>query len=157
MQPDDSQRLEILKLEMGLIQSTLDKYDDLIFRNRNWFISIWTAAIGLSFTIEATAVPLLAVFVAVVYWFIEGMMRHQYWYKYVVRYRAIREWLNSSNAESISVYDLTNHFGDRGSRWKRLQKSFLKLEPSLVYLLMAAGALVVRWLIASDMVGRPAA
>ena len=35
MEINPEQRLEIIKLEMGLIQATLDKYDDLIFRNRN--------------------------------------------------------------------------------------------------------------------------
>ena len=151
MRLDDNARLDILKIEMDLIQGTFDKYDDLIFRNRNWFITLWTGAIGLSFTIQSTAIPLLAVFVAAVYWFIEGMMRHQYWYKYVVRYRAIREWVNAPSADPISVYDLTNHFGNPVDQRQRLRASFLKLEPSLVYLLMAAGAIVVRCFIARGM------
>jgi hypothetical protein len=148
MKLDSTQRLEILKLEMQLIQSTLDKYDDLIFRNRNWFITIWTGAIGLSFTINSTAVPILAAFVAAIYWFIEGMMRHQYFYKYVVRYRVVREWVNDSKTEAeISIYDLTNHFGTQPPRWERIRQSFLKLEPTVVYLLMASSAIVVRQLI----------
>ena len=52
MEINPEQRLEIIKLEMGLIQATLDKYDDLIFRNRNWFIMLWMATIGLGFTIN---------------------------------------------------------------------------------------------------------
>lgn len=92
---------------MGLIQGTFDKYYDLIFRNRNWFITIWAGAIGLAFTVKDPRIALLAILAAVLYWFLEGMMRHQYWYKYVIRYRAIREWLNNSELDSISIYDLT--------------------------------------------------
>lgn len=52
MRPNSKEKLEILKVEMGLIQRTFDKYDDLIFRNRNWFITLWAGAIGLAFTIK---------------------------------------------------------------------------------------------------------
>ena len=106
MRPDKKEKLEILKVEMGLIQGTFDKYDDLIFRNRNWFITIWVGAIGLAFTIKDPRITYLAVLAALMYWVLEGMMRHQYWYKYVIRYRTIREWLNGSESEEISVYDL---------------------------------------------------
>lgn len=153
MKPDSSQRLEILKLEMQLIQSTLDKYDDLMFRNRNWFITIWMGAIGLSFTIHSTSVAILGALVAFVYWFIEGMMRHQYWYKYVARYRAIRTWLNDPKSEAeISIYDLTNHYGTCPEHWERIRKSFLKLEPTVVYLLMAGGAIAVGLLMTSGII-----
>lgn len=123
MRPDEEQKLAILKVEMILIQGTFDKYDDLIFRNRNWFITIWAGAIGLAFTIKDPQITYLGVLAAILYWFLEGMMRNQYWYKYVVRYRAIRTWLNESSEESISVYDLTNHYGKRATKWETVQKS----------------------------------
>ena len=85
MRPDSKERLEILKIEMSLIQGTFDKYDDLIFRNRNWFITIWVGAIGLAFTLKDPRITLLAVLASLLYWFTEGLMRHQYWYKYVIR------------------------------------------------------------------------
>jgi hypothetical protein len=147
MRPDSKERLEILKVEMGLIQGTFDKYGDLIFRNRNWFITIWAGAIGLAFTIKDPRIIFLAVLAAILYWFLEGMMRHQYWYKYVVRYRAIRKWLNDSEAESISVYDLTNHYGQRATKWERVKNSFLKLEPSLLGIVMAISAIVAYTLV----------
>lgn len=136
MRPDSKQKLEILKVEMSLIQGTFDKYDDLIFRNRNWFITIWVGAIGLAFTIKDPTIIFLSVLASLFYWFTEGMMRHQYWYKYVIRYRAIREWLNNSSSEYISVYDLTNHYGIRSTSWERIRYSFFKLEPTLLSLIM---------------------
>lgn len=147
MRPDPKEHLEILKVEMSLLQGIFNKYDDLIFRNRNWFITIWVGAIGLAFTLENPTLSYLAVLASVLYWFTEGMMRHQYWYKYVVRYRAIREWLNESTSESISVYDLTNHFGRRPSAWERIHNSFLKLEPSLLSVFLAASALFIHGLV----------
>jgi len=142
MRPNDEQKLEILKVEMSLIQGTFDKYDDLIFRNRNWFITIWAGAIGLAFTIKDPEITYLGVLAACLYWFLEGMMRNQYWYKYVVRYRAIRAWLNESSVEPISVYDLTNHYGTRASKWETAKNSFFKLEPAVLGLFMALSALL---------------
>lgn len=121
------QRFEVLKAELGLIQATLDKYDDLIFRARNFFITLWIACIGLSFTIKAAAVPLLAVLLALLYWFLEGMMRYQYWFKYVDRYRFLRDTLNSPSFDlkSLSIYDLTNHFHRKSiTKWGKFRQCF---------------------------------
>ena len=52
------ERFEILKIELSLIQTRFDKYDDMIFRGRNAFITLWLAAIGLSFTIKSLTVTL---------------------------------------------------------------------------------------------------
>jgi len=143
MRPDVKERLEILKIEMTLLQSTFDKYDDLIFRNRNWFITLWAGAIGLAFTTDVREASILAAGVGLLYWCIEGTMRYQYWYKYVVRYRAVREWLNEPGSDSISVYDLTNHYGESVGNWERFRKSVFKLEPSLLALFLILSASVV--------------
>jgi hypothetical protein len=65
MTPD--QRFEILKVELGLIQATLDKYDDLIFRGRNFFLTLWLACVGLSFTIKSPPVLLLAILLSLLF------------------------------------------------------------------------------------------
>lgn len=147
MRPDSKEQLEILKLEMSLIQGIFNKYDDLIFRNRNWFITIWVGAIGLAFTVKDPKLSFLAVLAAVLYWFTEGMMRYQYWYKYVVRYRAVRKWLNESRSESISFYDLTNHYGRPSGVWERIHNSFFKLEPTLLSVFMVGSACFVHGLV----------
>lgn len=147
MRPSEDQKLEILKIEMSLIQGTFDKYDDLIFRNRNWFITIWTGAIGLAFTINDPKITYLGLLAAFLYWFLEGMMRNQYWYKYVVRYRAIRSWLNEDTNEDISVYDLTNHYGMQAKWRETARQSFFKIEPTLLGFFMAISALVAYFLV----------
>jgi hypothetical protein len=143
------QHFEILKTELSLIQATLDKYDDLIFRGRNSFVTLWLAALGLAFTIKSEAVPLLVVALSLVYWFLEGMMRHQYWFKYVDRYRFLRNNINNPGTElaSLTVYDLTNHFNRTTvGRWKKFRACFFKVEPSVLYGLMGTLALAL-WLL----------
>jgi hypothetical protein len=154
MTPD--QRFEILKTELSLIQATLDKYDDLIFRGRNFFITLWLASLGLSFTIKSASVPLLAAALSALYWFLEGMMRHQYWFKYVDRYRFLRGRINDPEFDlaSISIYDLTNHFHRTPSTWwARVRACFFKIEPTVLYGVMGCAALVL-WLLLRDMVLR---
>jgi hypothetical protein len=140
------ERFEVLKLEMGLIQNTLDKYDDLIFRNRNWYITLWTGAVGLGISSQKVYLLFLAILLTVLYWFIEGVMRHQYWYKYVDRYRTIRERLNTPAKIQVplSAYDLTNHY-NRGeiTGLEKLKRSFFKLEPLIVFSSMGIAAAVV--------------
>lgn len=143
------QKFEILKIELSLIQATLDKYDDLIFRGRNFFVTLWLASLGLTFTIKSSVVPLLAVVLSLLYWFLEGMMRYQYWFKYVDRYRFLRDHINQPEIklDDISVYDLTNHFHRKPhSWWTRFRNCFFKLEPSVLYGVMGAAALVL-WLL----------
>lgn len=156
MTPD--QRFEILKTELSLIQATLDKYDDLIFRGRNFFVTLWLASLGLAFTIKSPAVPLLAVLLSLLYWFLEGMMRHQYWYKYVDRYRFLRYHINQPEIplSDISVYDLTNHF-HRKSRtwWARVRACFFKLEPSVLYGVMGASAFFLWMLLHNEVLRFP--
>jgi hypothetical protein len=65
MNISENQKFEIIKMEMELIQTTIDKYDDLIFRNRNWFITLWIAAIGLAFTIGEPLVFLFTIALSV--------------------------------------------------------------------------------------------
>ncbi|MGY6518800.1 MAG: hypothetical protein ACXIUZ_08800 [Lysobacteraceae bacterium] len=144
MSPD--QRFEILKIEISLIQKTLDKYDDLIFRGRNSFVTLWLAALGLAFTIKSEVVPLLVVAMSLAYWFLEGMMRHQYWFKYVDRYRFLRCKINEPEPAlaRLPVYDLTNHFNRAQiHRWKKIKACFFKFEPSVLYGVMGIIAFVL--------------
>ncbi len=141
-------RLDLLKVEMNLIQSIFDKYDDMMFKSRNWFVTLWAAAIGLRFSTRVIYLFLLAAVLSILYWVLESLIRHQHWYKYVVRYRAIRDALNQnpSGISTMSIYDLTHHVsGDAPSRWKRFRESFIRLVPLAVYLSLGAAALLLWW------------
>lgn len=149
MKPEE--KFEVLKIELQLIQATLDKYDDLIFRSRNFFMTIWMASVGLAFTIKTIEMFYLASLLSVIYWFLEGMMRFKYWFKYVDRYRFIRSTLNGGafDITNISVYDLTNHFkrGNQKPLLARISVCFIKMEPVILYLTMAAASLLLAYLI----------
>lgn len=152
---NENQRFEILKTELSLLQQTLDKYDDLIFRGRNIFITLWVASIGLSFTVKSSAFPLLAVLLSILYWFLEGMMRHQYWLKYVDRYRFIRNQINSESFDlaEMPIYDLTNHYRkNEQAKWNRIKICFFKIEPSISFGVMGASALLIWFLIYVDVI-----
>ncbi|HCT2506489.1 TPA: hypothetical protein OTR37_001808 [Aeromonas dhakensis] len=151
-----SERFDVLKIELQLIQSTLDKYDDLIFRNRNFFITMWMASVGLAFTIKSVEMLYLASLLSILYWFLEGMMRFKYWIKYVGRYRYIRMKLNSDGFDinQIKIYDLTNHYKKdiRMAFYVKLRVCFLKLEPVILYITMAAASLLVSYFIQTGII-----
>lgn len=151
------QRFEILMIEMQLIQGVFNKYDNMIFSSRNWFVTVWTGTIGLGLTANLPTLIPMAALLAVLYWVLEGLMRHQYWHKYVIRYRAIRTALNATppRLEQLSTYDLTHHFGNHPSEWRRLQKSFLKTEPLVLYSALAVAALVLWRLVLAGVIAPP--
>ncbi|WP_429234976.1 hypothetical protein [Aeromonas salmonicida] len=140
-------KFELLKIELQLIQTTLDKYDDLIFRGRNFFITLWMSAIGLAFTIKSPTMIVTASMLAFIYWLFEGLMRFKYWIKYVDRYRFLRNEINKKDfsVENISVYDLTNHFHrtENKSIMQKISACFFKLEPTLLYLIMGGASFFI--------------
>jgi hypothetical protein len=128
-------KMELIKIEMNLLQGRFDKYDDLIFRSRNWFMTLWIACVGLSFTSKSTILPFLAVALSILYYLLEGLLRFNYWYKYVIRYRVIRDELNkgSPDINRLSVYDLTNKYMEEIPGYSRFKSSFIKTESILFY------------------------
>ena len=140
------EKLEILKLEMGLLQATLDKYDDLIYRNRNWFITLWAALIALSFTNNIKFIPLLGIGLAIVYWLLEGVLRYKSWYKNVNRYREIRDSINSKefDIDNISIYDLTNKYGKTKVKFsEKITACFFRMEALFLYLIMVGASIII--------------
>ncbi|WP_303843482.1 hypothetical protein [Aeromonas sobria] len=153
---NSSERFEVLKIELQLIQATLDKYDDLIFRSRNFFMTIWMASVGLAFTIKTVEIFYLASLFSVICWFLEGMIRFKYWIKYVDRYRYLRDSINSStfNISLINIYDLTNHFHRENKIpvLKRINVCFVKMEPVILYFTMAASSLLLAYMIKNGVI-----
>lgn len=136
-------RLEILKLEMELLQSRFDKYDDLMFRSRDWSVTLVVALLGASISFDKGDLAGLAIAVAVLFYALEVVSRSSYWYKYVVRYRYVRDCLNAgAPIEAISLYDLTQQYGPRPGRWESVKECAIKAELLLFYGTLAIGSLV---------------
>ena len=154
------QKFELLKLELDHLQRTFDRYDDLTFRGRNFFITIWIGCIGIAFTIKSANLLILTSLLALFYWFFEGMIRFQYWHRHVNRYRYLRDTLNSEDFEFNKIekiYDLSDHFKigkkhyedtyEESKRKSRRYASFIRREPIIVYGLMGFIPLILWGLI----------
>lgn len=143
---DRADRVDVLKSELELIQETFNKYDDLLYRNRNWFISLWVAVIGAAVTLNSSDLAMIAALLSVLYFFLEGILRFQYMYKYVDRYRHLRAMVNQGDFDisDINIYDLTNKLNRDELSWKdkcrynckRLIESFFRLSSIIFYISM---------------------
>ena len=143
------ERLDILKIEMTLLQGRFDKYDDLIFRNRAWTGAILVALVGAAVSVPKPHLLWLAFGIPFVFYIIEGMWRYQYWYKYVFRYRFLRDSLKEgTRIEEIALYDLTHHYGVRPAFKERFRQCFIRSEPAVFYGLLV-GAVVAAMLFTS--------
>lgn len=131
-------RLQILLTEMELLQGRFDKYDDLIFRNREWVITVVVALLGAALTLSRPQLGVLAAWAPALFFLAETSIRFAYWYKYVDRYRFIRDTLNSeSDISTISMYDLTNKYNRKYRRlrrvWDQIRSVLFKVEPLVFY------------------------
>jgi hypothetical protein len=132
------ERLQILLTEMELLQGRFDKYDDLIFRNREWVITVVVALLGAALTLSRPQLGVLAAWAPALFFLAEMSIRFAYWYKYVDRYRFIRDTLNSgSDIFTISMYDLTNKYNRKYRRLRRvgdqIRSVVFKVEPLIFY------------------------
>ena len=142
--PNDEHRFQILLSEMSLLQGRFDKYDDLIFRQRSWMVTVVVATLGAAISLEEPQLIVLGGAVPVLFWLYETIWRAAYWHKYVVRYRFIRDSLNSgAQIEEFNLYDLTHHYGSRPSTWEVFRTCAGRFEPIIFYLSLVAVTLVV--------------
>ncbi len=128
------QRFELLKVEMELLQSRFDKYDDLIFKTRNLLTVLMTALYSFGITQYEASLLALGVCLAPASWLLEVVWRAEFWYQYVQRYRHIRNSLNEgSRAQSLALYDLSNHYGSKVTNIQKFRACASNLEPAIFY------------------------
>jgi hypothetical protein len=141
-----SERIHLLGLEMQLLQSRFDKYDDLIFRSRGWLIVVVVATLGAGISGQNPNLAYLASAVAAFFYVVEGLWRLLYLSRFVHRYKYLRDKINSKNPlEGLKVYDLTNELGGpKPSKWKDFRTVFLRVEPLFFYSVLCIGPLIVR-------------
>ncbi len=138
-------RLQILINEMNLIQGRLDKYDDLIFRNRGWTVTIIIALLGSALSFKKNELAILALFVLLLSYFIEILWRWLYMHKYVVRYEFIRDSLHDNKPiDSFAVYDLTHKYGKSPEWSSKMKHCVYKLEPFVFYIGLVLASLFIR-------------
>ncbi len=128
---DNEKKFEILKIELQLLQTRFDKYDNIFFINRNWAVTIIVALVGAFFTTgnENPNLLVLATIVGVFFWIVELTWRTGYMDKYKFRYKYLCKMLNDpekAQGEIKSVYDFTNFYGVEEKEKYPIGKYFLK-------------------------------
>lgn len=68
-------RLDIIKQELDMVQSSVDKYDDINFRIRGWEVTIWSALMVVFFQSGKHPVLLIAVLVPIIFWALDGLYK----------------------------------------------------------------------------------
>ena len=140
----DSFAKEVLLKEMEFLQTRFDKYDDLIWRNRSIFSTIVIAIVGIgiannekeSFTLWIS----LSLIITGLFYIQEIVFRVSYVYRYVSRYRLIRDSINGVKdlkIEDLKLYDLTNRLGPRPKLRDKITTAVLRGEAFLFYFFSA--------------------
>jgi hypothetical protein len=135
-----TEKLDFIKLEMTLLQTRFDKYDDLIWRGRNWMMTVTAAFIGWSVAQKDDAIERELLFVAalvpILFWLSEFVIRVGYASRYVHRYRVVRDAVNSGDRESwltLPIYDVSSSIEGRPSLSSRVFDVLANPEPLLFY------------------------
>ncbi len=105
------EKLELLKVELPLIQSRFDKYDDLSSRGRNIAVTITVASIGAAFAYDESNILLLSTIANIAFLFLEWFNKHYFFNKLVERHEVVRAVLNGKiPLDDIVIYDPFNDF-----------------------------------------------
>lgn len=132
---------------MSLLQSRFDKFDGLIFQMRGWLITIVAGLLGAAISLKNGQLALLAVGAAVLFYFLETLWR-QNWFKYVIRYRRIRDALHSGEwIKDLTPYDLSDFYGNPAGWESRLWNNLWNFERFLFCGSLALGSLIVHALV----------
>lgn len=129
----EARRWELLQLESELLQSRFDKYDSLVFQVRGWMVTIAIAVVSAFIALEnhPRSIPLLGVLAGAAFWALEYRWRLD-WYKYVQRYKTIRQVLHENlPLAAISPLDLTDSYRRRKQKAAYVKEYGPWLGPSI--------------------------
>jgi hypothetical protein len=69
-------QLNLLKMELELVQRQMDKYDQLSVTTKTWTVTLWIASLGWYFQIKHQEIIFLAMFVVILFWFLDSMNKN---------------------------------------------------------------------------------
>lgn len=69
----ESNQFEILKNELSMMQSQMDKYDGFATSIKTWALTLWGASVGWAFQSGAREMLGLSLVLLVSFWFFEGI------------------------------------------------------------------------------------
>jgi hypothetical protein len=91
-------KLETIRQELRSVQSSMDKYDDMIFKIRGWEVTIWTALMVVLFQSGKHQVLAIAMTVPFIFWVLDAMY-HSFRMSYRDRRMKINIYLSSARFE----------------------------------------------------------
>lgn len=102
-------QLDILKQEIGTVDSSIRQMDDITKSVKNWSIVLWTVAIGGALTHQTYWKFVgFTCFIPLVFWFVDASFRRVQ-RKFIFRSIEIRKFLNSENLQKS--FDQNNLIG----------------------------------------------
>ena len=141
------ERISLLSVEMQSLQSRLMKYDDLIWQTRGWLITLIVALLGWAIAEAQDQIQKLASFsllLVLLFWLRETFFRANEWYKYIVRYRTIRDaFRDKTSLMEPALLDFSGTYGIRPTHGQRMQKAVYRAEPALFYATLALVVLLI--------------
>lgn len=91
-------KVAIIRQELSMAQSSMDKYDDIIFKIRGWEVTIWSALMVVFFQSGKSLVLLIAVVAPLMIWSFDTLYK-SFRQSYRARREKISSYLSSENFE----------------------------------------------------------
>ncbi len=119
-------QLRMLEKGASEIQTQVARLDELLFKLKASFITVWAAMIGWSFTIKSDRLIPLAFIVVIAFWMFESMFRGIQW-RFIERSRWITAFVNDHEllARTFATRTFPSQIvfplGIRETEWDRLR------------------------------------
>jgi len=95
-------KLDSIRQELVSAQSSIDKYDDIIFKIRGWEVTIWTALMVVLFQSGKHHVLAISMTVPFIFWVLDGMY-HSFRMSYRERRKELTTYMSSAKFEKEFV------------------------------------------------------
>lgn len=134
------QRLKFAEIEVGMIQSRFDKFDQQFQGNRKLAVTITAAALAASSALDRRIVLLAACGAALIFLGIEIFHRRTLFARLVERHLLLRAALNNPTMLlTLVVYDPFNDTSvEVPKKWRREKSRLFQYEMYIFYLTLAA-------------------
>lgn len=142
-------RLDTIRDELRMVQSSIDKYDDIVFKVRSWEVTIWSALMVVFFQSGKELVLLIAVMVPFIFWLLDGMYK-SFRESYRERRTLISEYLASETFSKEYTSGKVSFYSPAHPkhRAERIVANCLRPHVFLLHMLLFAVAAAMRlWLV----------
>lgn len=143
----EGKQYDIIKTELNLTQSQMDKYDGLSVKIRTWTVTLWIVIMGWTFQVRKKEVLLLSIIIVLIFWWLDALnknFRKDYKQRRDEAAQALKKYFQTfSWPKKFFAPDLPLH----RNREIGALKNFFKPHVSLIYIPLIIIALVVFFII----------